>query len=331
MESKLFCFFYWRCAFRDTQAVHSKARKAVLEARGFKPIFPIIIFFNYVMQKSHMYMGAIAAGLLFGCQQTPPTSSTSSATANSANQKAIDYLRSQLNLSTNVAIVAESQKPQSANISDLCQTSAPTQDGFEIALVAEDMRYILQTNQDISQIEICRSEDAKPETTKKYIGAGYVLSYPADWKVQDLGLEPSGASTVIFTPSREMSLDNDINNIDLAKLLQKFHQSQQVYTIVSRRLIDNKAIAFDGSENAKDLVITPMDAKVKGAKSGLKKEFTTAIAHSSGGATIWQVKVLVLETDKFSYAIRYHEPKRDANSSKVKLFEQFVSSFALIY
>jgi hypothetical protein len=41
MESKLFCFFYRWCALGDTEAVHSKPRKAVLEARGFKPIFPI--------------------------------------------------------------------------------------------------------------------------------------------------------------------------------------------------------------------------------------------------------------------------------------------------
>lgn len=60
------------------------------------------------------------------------------------------------------------------------------------------MRYTLQTNQDASKIEICRSEDAKPETTGKYTGAGYMLRYPADWKAIDLGLEPSGASTVIL-------------------------------------------------------------------------------------------------------------------------------------
>ena len=41
MESELFCVFCRRCAIGDTQAVHSNLRKAVLEARGFKPSFLI--------------------------------------------------------------------------------------------------------------------------------------------------------------------------------------------------------------------------------------------------------------------------------------------------
>ena len=228
-----------------------------------------------------------------------------------------------------MAIAIESQTQQLANISDLCQTSAPTQNGSAIALIAEDIRYILQTNQDASKIEICRSEDAKPETTGKYTGAGYILRYPADWKAIDLGLEPSGASTVVFTPSRDVDLAGD-NNLD--KLLQKLQQSQQAYTIVARRPIDGKAIASDGSENAKDLVTLPFDAKVKGAKSGSKKEFTTAIANSSGSPINWKVKALTLETDKFLYSVRYYQPdsKTDPNSSTSKAFEQFANSFALI-
>ena len=277
------------------------------------------------MQKFHICIGVVAAGLIWGCQPTPSTSPTAPPTANPTTEKAINYLRLQLNLSPNVAISIESQTPQLANISDLCQTSAPTQNGSAIALIAEDIRYILHTNQDASKIEICRSEDAKPETTGKYTGAGYILRYPADWKVIDLGLEPSGASTVIFTPSRDVDLAGD-NNLD--KLLQKLQQSHQVYTIVARRPIDGKAIASDGSENAKDLVTLPFDAKVKGAKSGSKKEFTTAIANSSGSPINWKVKALTLETDKFLYTVRYYQP--DPNSSTSKAFEQFANSFALI-
>lgn len=278
------------------------------------------------MPKFHAYIG-IAAIALVSCQQTPSNNSTAPAN-NPATEKAISYLRSQLQLPPNVAIVAESQKPQLANISDLCQTAAPTQAGFEIALVAEDMRYTLQTNQDASKIEICRSEDAKPETTGKYTGAGYMLRYPADWKAIDLGLEPSGASTVIFTPSRDIPVGGDKND-----LVKKLQQSQQVYTVVSRQPIDGKAIASDGSDKAKDLVKIPFDPKVKGAKSGAKEEFTSAIASSdaSNKSTNWKVKVLTLEADKFIYTVRYYQPdSQNANSQNSSAFDQFANSFALI-
>ncbi len=275
------------------------------------------------MLKLHIPIGIVAIVSLAGCQQTPPTISTTDSTTS----KAISYLRSQLKLSANVAIIAESQKPQSANSSDLCQTSAPTQDGWAIALIAEDTRYTLQTNQDASKIEICRSEDAKPETTGKYTGAGYTLRYPADWKAIDLGLEPSGASTVIFTPSR----DNEAT-------LQKLQQSQQVYAIVSKQPVSKQPLdsVQDTKNNLKDnpqnLVTIPFDAKVKGAKSGSKQEFTTAIASGAGNPIIWKVKALTLETDKFIYTVRYYQPdsQNDPNTSTAKTFEQFANSFALI-
>ena len=253
--------------------------------------------------RSNFAMLAIAS-FLFGCQQISSTGNVSTST-----EKATNYLRSQLNLSTNVSISVESQKPQVANISDLCQTVPPTQDGFEVALIAEDIRYILQTNQDASKIELCRSEDAKPELTTKYNGAGYMLRYPAAWKVIDLGLEPSGASMVIFTPSPEVLKGEDA-----------------------------KAIApKDGSETAKDLVTTPFDPKIKGAKSVSKKEFTKELPvvnkpeSSSSNSLIWKVKVLTIETDKFIYTIHYYQPnlKNYANTDN-KGFEQFANSFALI-
>jgi len=280
------------------------------------------------MSKFQISIGIIAIALV-SCQQTQTLNSTNPI-ANPATEKAVSYLRSQLKLAPNVAIAVEAQKPQPANTSDLCQTTAPTEDGFEVALIADDMRYILQTNQDASKIEICRSEDAKPETTGKYTGAGYMLRYPADWKAIDLGLEPSGASTVIFTPSQAIALGADRN--DLIKNLQ---QSQQIYTIVSRQPIDRKAIASDGSENAKDLVTIPFDPKVKGAKSGSKKEFTTAIANSSSNTgssnqTNWKVKVLALETDKFLYTVRYYQPESRSAPNGSSSFEQFTNSFALI-
>jgi|JFJP01.1.fsa_nt_gi hypothetical protein len=283
------------------------------------------------MSKFQTYIGITAIALLFvGCQQSnsPASLTVTTVATDKASNAAVSYLRSQLKLSPNVAIVVESQKPQPVNISDLCQTVVPTQEGFEIALIAEDIRYTLQTNQEASKIEICRSEDAKPASTGKYTGAGYTLRYPADWKAIDLGLEPSGASTVIFTPSFEVTGSAD-NNLD--KILQKLQQSQQVYAIVTRQAIDGKAI-FDDSVKAKDLVTIPFDAMIKGAKSGFKKEFTVAIANSSGSPTIWKVKTLALETDKFVYTVRYYQPdsKPDPNSSTSKAFDQFANSFALI-
>ena len=278
------------------------------------------------MPKFQTYIGIVAIALV-SCQQNPANNPTPA--NNLATDKAISYLRSQLKLSPNIAIAAESQKPQLANISDLCQTAAPTQSGFEIALVAEDLRYILQTNQDASKIEICRSEDAKPETTGKYMGAGYTLRYPADWKAIDLGLEASGASTVIFTPNREINLGTDKND-----LVKKLQQNQQVYTVVSRQPINGNAIASDGSDKAKNLVNIPFDPKVKGAKSGSKQEFTTAIASgdSANKSTIWKVKVLTLAADKFIYTVRYYQPdlQNASNSPTISAFDQFANSFALI-
>jgi hypothetical protein len=281
------------------------------------------------MPKFQIYIGITAiAGLVVSCQPTPSTNPTSTPNNNLDREKATTYLRSQLKLSPNIAIVVESQKPNPANTSDLCQTTAPTQDGFEIVLIAEDVRYTLQTSQDASKIEVCRSEDAKPETTGKYNGAGYILRYPSDWKAIDLGLEPSGASTVIFTPSRDATLASES---DLDKLLQNLQQRQQVYAIVTRQAIEGKAIS-DDSVKAKDLVTTPFDATIKGAKSGFKKEFTLAIANSSGSPTIWKVKTLALETEKFVYTVLYYQPdfNTDPNTSTSKAFEQFANSFALI-
>ncbi|MBD2178823.1 hypothetical protein H6F42_18035 [Pseudanabaena sp. FACHB-1998] len=286
------------------------------------------------MPKFSIYIGIAAiAGLFMGCQPTPSPSPTPTAANKVINNKAIDYLRSQLSLSPSLAIVAESQKSQAANINDLCQTATPTQEGWEIALVAEDTRYILQTNQDASKIEICRSEDAQPATTGKYTGAGYLLRYPATWKAIDLGLEPSGASAVIFTPSPELNLTGENN---LEKLRQQLYQSQQAYALVLRQPIGGKAIAAsDDSSQAKDVVTVPFDAKVKGAKSGSKKEFTIAIANTSPNdsseAIPWQVKVLTLETDRFIYTVSYYQPKSSiAANSSAKIFEQFANSFALV-
>lgn len=288
--------------------------------------------------RSNLAMLAIAC-LLFGCQQISSTGNVSTST-----EKATNYLRSQLNLSTNVSIVVESQKPQIANISDLCQTATPTQDGFEVVLIAEDIRYILQTNQDASKIELCRSEDAKPELTTKYNGAGYMLRYPTSWKVIDLGLEPSGASMVIFTPSPEALSPEFLkgeDNSKPAKIQEKLQESQQVYAIVARKPIDGKAIASnnsnsfnDGSETAKDLVTIPFDPKIKGAKFGSKKEFTKEFRETNTGKLssndlVWKVKVLTLGTDQFIYTIHYYQPDKKNDSNSLNSFEQFANSFAL--
>jgi hypothetical protein len=311
-----------------------------------KPLYDNFSISFYVMSKFQIYSGAYLglrlrsnlamlaiACLLFGCQQISSTGNVSTST-----EKATNYLRSQLNLSPNVTISVESQKPQIANVSDLCQTVPPTQDGFEVVLIAEDIRYILQTNQGASKIELCRSEDAKPELTTKYNGAGYMLRYPTSWKVIDLGLEPSGASMVIFTPSSEALKGED--NSNPAKLEQKLQESQQVYAIVARNpIIDAKASnnsnSFnDGSETAKDLVTIPFDPKIKGAKFGSKKEFTKEFRETNTGKLssnnlVWKVKVLTLGTDQFIHTIHYYQPDKKNDSNSLNSFEQFANSFAL--
>jgi hypothetical protein len=66
------------------------------------------------MSKFQLYFATIAiAGFTLGCQQAP----------SAPTEKSINYLRSQLNLSPSLEIVAESQQPQPANVNDLCQTS----------------------------------------------------------------------------------------------------------------------------------------------------------------------------------------------------------------
>jgi hypothetical protein len=263
------------------------------------------------MSKFQLYFATIAiAGFTLGCQQAP----------SAPTEKSINYLRSQLNLSPSLEIVAESQQPQPANVNDLCQTSEPTQAGFAIKLIAEDIRYTLQTNQDASKIEICGSEDAKPSVTGKYNGAGYTLRYPASWQAIDLGLEPSGASTVIFTPSREIKGAN-------AQIIQELQQSQQIYVLVARQPIKNRIST--ASENPKDIVNLPFDAKVKGAKSGSKQEFKIAIADTSGSSQLWKVRVLTLEVDDFFYTVSYYQPNSQSDDGS-QTFEQFANSFSLI-
>ncbi len=280
------------------------------------------------MPKFQIYIGIIAIALV-SCQQMPTPSPTSSPNMVLAGKKASDYLRSQLKLPTEVMIVWESQKLQPANINDLCQTTAPNEVGFEFTLVADQMRYILQTNQDASKIEICRSEDAKPETTGKYTGAGYMLRYPADWKAIDFGLEASGASTVIFTPNREVKLSEEKNI--LVKTLQ---EKQQVYVVVSRQPIDSKAIGSDDLGKAKNLVEIPFDPQVKGAKTGSKKEFNQEITGAANKSTLWKVKLLTLTTDKFIYTVQYYQPNPQKESkipnSNLSNFDKFANSFALI-
>ena len=105
--------------------------------------------------------------------------------------------------------------------------------------------------------------------------------------------------------------------------------------MISRQPIDSKAIASNSTENITDLKEVPFDPKVKGAKSGSKKEFTQkftgAIANSSSNSTIWKVKLLTLEADKFIYTVRYYQPdSQNTTNPNSSAFDQFANSFALI-
>lgn len=242
------------------------------------------------------------------------TSCQPNQSANRAEATAINHLRSQLNIAAQVAIAVEAKSPQSVNVTDLCQTTLPNQDGLKISLVSEDIRYILHTDKDGNRAEICSSEDAKPESTTKYMGAGYSLRYPAQWRAIDLGLESSGVSTVIFTPSRD--LGGGVQDLD--KLRQQLRQNQQPHAIVLRQPINAPAIANVPEESGKEEIVTTLDAQVKGAKSANQKEFT---------ANNWQVKILTLTTEQFVYSVSYYQP---SSSKDKEAFDQFAKSFALI-
>jgi hypothetical protein len=252
-------------------------------------------------------MVAIAA-IIASCQ---PNKST-----NRAENIAISHLRSQLNIPAQVAIAVESQSPQLMNVSDLCQTTLPNQDGLKISLISEDIRYILHSDKDGNRAEICSSEDAKPESTTKYMGAGYSLRYPAQWRAIDLGLESSGVSTVIFTPSRD--LGGGVQDLD--KIRQQLRQNQQPHAIILRQPVNAKAIAPEsipeGAE--KEAIVKTLDAQVKGAKSATQKEFT---------ADNWQVKILTFTTDQFVYTVSYYQPIAVKDT---EAFDQFAKSFALV-
>jgi hypothetical protein len=237
--------------------------------------------------------------------------------ANLAEDTAINHLRSQLNIAAQVAIVVEAKSPQAVNVTDLCQTALPNQDGLKVSLVSENIRYILHTDKDGKRAEICSSEDAKPESTTKYMGAGYSLRYPAQWRAIDLGLESSGVSTVVFTPSRD--LGSGVQDLD--KLRQQLRQNQQPHAIVLRQPVNVPAIASIPEElgkDAKEAIVTTLDAQVKGAKSASQKEFM---------ADNWQVKILTLSTEQFVYTVSYYQP---STSKDTEAFDQFAKSFALI-
>jgi len=275
---------------------------------------------------------ALSAIVLISCQQNPSNSSTSNAPDSMIANKAISYLRTELNLSPDLAIVAESQKINPANTNDLCQARPPTEEGLEIALVAAGQRYILQTNSDASKIELCRSEDAQPQTSAKYTGAGYLLRYPSDWQVTDLGLEPTGSSTVIFTPTR-LTIQTEPS---LERILQELQQSQQVYTLIAKRAIATQPSisALVTDEVSKDLTTTSLNTQGKGFKSGTKRSFTTENKDKSGGKSMGNVEESTFVTEQFIYTIRHYQPSLQQGTSAAKVtakdFEQFVDSFTLI-
>ncbi|OIP71185.1 MAG: hypothetical protein AUK48_12765 [Oscillatoriales cyanobacterium CG2_30_44_21] len=279
------------------------------------------------MPKIPFSIAAIAI-VLIGCQQNPSNSSTGNSLDSAIASKAISYLRTELNLSADLAIVAESQKKNPANINDLCQAMPPVEEGLEISLVAAGQRYILQTNADASKIELCHSEDAQPPTSSKYTGAGYLLRYPSDWQVTDLGLEPTGTSTVIFTPTRftiptEQSLD---------QILQGLQQSHQIYTAIAKRAVDNQSISSDlvASEVPKDLITTPLDTQSRGFKSGTKRRFNTSRKDKSGSEKIGNIEELTFVTEQFIYTIRHYQPSLQPDMAATRAFEEFVDSFTLI-
>jgi hypothetical protein len=246
------------------------------------------------------HVGISTLLVLTACQSKP------SGVPTAVIQKAETYLRSQFRLADSVAIAVQSQSVQQFSQTDLCQTGAPSQAGYEIVLVVESSRFTLHTNQAGSAIELCNSEDAKPESTNKFTGAGYTLRYPKDWQVQDQGLEASGQSIVQFSPATSA---NDPSYVVVARIPLKA-DSQISSTI-------------DGLDLANtDFYVS------KASKSGTQLEYKRKITNKSGVAAVWRVKVLLINVEKFVYQIYSYKPESD--TSPDKMFELFADSFRLI-
>jgi hypothetical protein len=249
-----------------------------------------------------LYIGTIAIAVLTACKSTPTS------VPPTAIQKAENYLRSQFRLANSVAISTHAQSVQQLSQADLCQTAAPTQTGFEIVLEAEGTRYTLHTNQDGSAIELCSSEDAKPESTNKFSGAGYTLRYPKDWQVTDEGLEASGRNLVRFNPA--------------------LSASDQSYVVVARIPLDKADSQRLRTVDGLDLATTDFYVSKASKSSGSQVEYKQKIANKSGVTSVWKVKLLLINIDKFSYHIYSYKLESDASPDIV--FDLFADSFTLM-
>ncbi len=237
--------------------------------------------------------------------------------SNAISDKAVVYLRSQLQLPANSTITLKSQSAQTWYQGDLCQITAPTQTGFQVILTANNTRYTLHTNQDASKIEICTAQDETAPATAKYIGAGYTVRYPIEWQVIDEGLKPSGESSVRFTPPNQNE------------------QPQQGYVLIRRvpsptseSLVLPTKSPTTTNLDIKEFKTEPYNVAKLGAKSGIKQTYTQILTDASGNKKNWQVKDLLIRTDEFIYEIQSFQPA--ANTPTDMVFEHFMNSFQFI-
>jgi hypothetical protein len=219
-------------------------------------------------------------------------------------EKAEAYLRSQLHLASNIAITAEAQSAQQINQSDLCQTSEPSEIGFQVILVADGSRYTLHSDRGGKNVEICMAQDAQPDAVAKYTGAGYTVKYPQSWQVEDEGMEPNGKNRVQFIP-----LERSQGYIEVERLPQQ-------------------AVESDTARNIKEFKEEKFDASTLGATSGRRQEYIEMVVAKSGAQREWQVKALLLKIDNFVYKVKLF--RSEDGSPLEKDFEQFVRDFKLI-
>lgn len=254
---------------------------------------------------------ALVASILVLAACQLPSNRHSSQIPNQIQDKAIAALKSQLNLPANIAITVTSEVSLALSQTDICQTTAPTQLGFQLVLQAEEILYTLHANQDGSAIELCGSQDANTEIKLKYTGAGYTVNYPTGWQVEDRGLEPTGISQVRFYPQND----------------------EQQYVVISRSptSLETAPQISHSEPNLKNWKTQPYDVSVFGAESGVIQEYTQTITDTSGQKKDWQVKVLLIKLNNFVYKIQYFAtPSLSSPSSPNKTFESFINSFTLI-
>jgi hypothetical protein len=271
---------------------------------------------------------AIASFMLASCQDQ------------SIEQRAERYLRSQYDNSTQPTIKLQSKNKYQVSQSDLCQTNPPHQNGYQVVLIAGNTSYLLHTNADASEIEVCSANDLPEQDYLNYVGAGYEVAYPAGWQIRDLGLETDGTNRVYFSPATTIDLANGYI------LLEKLPQDAIDLDAEQARL-PNFALPVDlaltedigSSDKSLDLSATyNLEETARGDLRAINlvvapefvetTKFKASPNSKSQNSLPLQVEVLLISKDNFVYKIQFFD--HDSSSLSDEVIEQFGQGFQLI-